>query len=327
MGTNSIAWNDHLRLAISDVDETIADVHSVAEPAMIDELSAYLADGGKLFMASGGWLKHIRTNIIDHINPELRQNILVAHCSGSEVWGFDENGEVRPEPFLSAYEAAFTPEMKQSWRSLVEQLIQEFGFRVHNSQPKLQFKQKVGSDPHDIMFEDRGSQITLMLINAFDLSDEQYALIEREVPFTHGQRDLRIPVIERAEELLAEAGLPITPRMAGTTAIDMAARGVSKTTAIQHVLERPEILKTIGLIPEDVHNPAQTIEVWGDRFSALRGGTDRHISEALPPQVRSIDFRKEDPREFPEDYNIVVWDGQQELYRGLLEYLRSRPRK
>jgi hypothetical protein len=48
------------------------------------------------------------------------------------------------------------------------------------------------------------------------------------------------------------------------------------------------------------------------------------MSEALPPEVRSIDFREEDPSEFLEGYNIVLWDGQHHLHHGLLEYLQSR---
>ena len=48
------------------------------------------------------------------------------------------------------------------------------------------------------------------------------------------------------------------------------------------------------------------------------------MSEALAPEVRSIDFRQEDPAEFPEGYNIVLWDGLERLHFGLLEYLQSR---
>jgi hypothetical protein len=48
------------------------------------------------------------------------------------------------------------------------------------------------------------------------------------------------------------------------------------------------------------------------------------MSMALPATVRSIDFRQEDPTEFPEGYNIVLWDGQKHLHHGLLEYLQSR---
>ncbi len=323
----TITWNRTLRLAISDVDETIADVYSPAEPAMIAELSQFLREGHKLFMVSGGWIKNMQTNIINHIEPELRRNILVAHCSGSEVWGFTQQGEQRAQPFYSKYEELFTPQMKQDWRDAITQLLAEFNFRTHSTRPKQIFREVVSTDPLDIMFEDRGSQITLQLTNAFDLSDEQYAKIEHEVPYTHGQRDLRIPVMQRAQELFDAAGLPITPRLGGTSAIDMAVRDVSKTTAITYVLGSQEILATIGLKPEDIKDPVQTIEVWGDKFSEIRGGTDRHMSEALPHQVRSINFRPEDPTEFPKGYNIVVWGGQQHLHHGLIEYLQSRPKQ
>jgi hydroxymethylpyrimidine pyrophosphatase-like HAD family hydrolase len=321
--TPTVAWNTKLRLAISDVDETISEVYTPAEPAMINELSSFLEDGGKLFMVSGGWLKHIRSNIIDSIEPSLRKGILVAHCSGSEVWGFTDTGELRDEPFYSVYEETFTSEMKQAWRTAVAQLIQEFGFRTHDVRPKLEFRKTLGDDPHDIMFEDRGSQITLQLTNAYDLSDEQLAKLANDVPYINDQRDLRMPVMERAEELFQAAGLPITPRLGGSTAIDMAVRGVSKTTAIKYVLERPDVLATIGLTTGDIQDPA-SLEIWGDKFSVLRGGTDRHMSEALPPAVRSIDFREENPAEFLEGYNIVVWDGRQHLHHGLLEYLQTR---
>lgn len=321
---DTLPWNNDLRLAISDVDETIAEVYTPAEQAMIEELSSFLADGHKLFMVSGGWLTRMREHIIDRIDPTLRKNILVAHCSGSEVWGFTEDGEVRDKPFYSKYEEAFTPEMKKAWRHTVEQLISEFGFRKHDVRPKTEFWEKIGNDPHDIMFEDRGSQITIQLSNAFKLSDEQHAMLDLEVPITHGHRDLRIPVMKRAEELFAAANLPITPRLGGSTAIDMALKGVSKTTAIKHVLEDASILATIGLSAEDVSDPAKSIEIWGDKFSVIHGGTDRHMSEALPHNVRSIDFRQEDPAEFPEGYNIVLWNGEQHLHHGLLEYLQSR---
>jgi len=42
----SITWNPEIRLAVSDVDETIAEVYTPAEPEMITELSSFLSEGG-----------------------------------------------------------------------------------------------------------------------------------------------------------------------------------------------------------------------------------------------------------------------------------------
>jgi len=290
---------------------------------MIKELSTFLADGGKLFMVTGGSMARVERDITNQIDPALRRDILVSHCSGAEVWGFTESGERRDRPFYSVYEETFTPELKQRWRGVIDQLVGEFSLRTHPAQPKIIFWEEVGRDPLDIMLDDRGPQITMEVVNGIDLTDEQVAQLSYEVPLTHGKHDLRTAIQNRAVELLREAAVPITPRFGGNFALDFAVEGVSKTTSIQTVLTMPEVLATIGLKPTDVQNPAE-LEVWGDKYSRLHGGTDRHMSEALPPTVRSIDFRTEDPAEFPEGYNIVLWDGRQHLHHGLLEYLQSR---
>jgi hydroxymethylpyrimidine pyrophosphatase-like HAD family hydrolase len=319
----SVKWNDRVRLVLSDVDETIADVYTPAEPAMIDELSSFLREGGKLFMVTGGSLARVEQGITNKIEPALRRDILVSHCSGAEVWGFTAAGERRSQPFYSVYEERFDDAMKRRWREVIAQLVQEFALRTHPAQPKPEFWEKIGRDPLDIMLDDRGPQITMEVVNGLDLTDEQMEHLGYEVPLTHGKRDLRTAIQNRATQLLAEARVPITPRFGGNFALDFAVEGVSKTTSIQKVLAMPEVLATIGLQASDVRNPHE-IEIWGDKYSTLHGGTDRHMSEAVSPEVRSIDFRQEDPTELPEGYNIVLWDGQEHLHYGLLEYLRSR---
>lgn len=319
----TITWNPQLRLAFSDVDETIAEVYTPAAPEMITELSSFLHDGGKLFMVSGGSLGRIQRDITDRIEPELRHDILISHCSGAEVWGFTESGDLRDKPFYSVYEATFTPELKQVWRDVIAQLVQEFALRTHPAQPKIDFWQETGKHPLDIMLDDRGPQITLEIVNGIDLNEKQLAELPYVVPLTHGKYDLRVAIMKRAIALLSEADVPVTPHIAGVFALDFAVEGVSKTTSITSVLAKDEVLTTIGLQTRDLQNPAE-LEVWGDKYSVIHGGSDRYMSLALPPQVRSIDFREEDPAEFPEGYNIVLWDGQNHLHHGLLEYLHSR---
>ncbi len=321
----SIEWNDQLILSLADVDETIADVYTPAEPEMVAELSSFLQDGYKLFMVTGGSLKRVTSDITDFIEPELRRNILVSHCSGAEVWGFSENGELRDKPFYSIYEETFSPELKQLWRDKTQELITEFGLRTYPVEAKIEFRKK-HSHPLEIMYDDRGPQITLEVVNGVDMTPEQVAELEHDVPETHGSLDLRIPILERAEQIFEQAGVPITPRLGGNFALDQAIKGVSKTTSIERILQDPAVLSTIGLTADDLTD-IHTLEVWGDKFSIIRGGTDRHMSEAVPPQVRSIDFRDENPEEFEEGYNVVVWDGERHLHHGLLEYLQSRRRQ
>ncbi len=319
----SIAWNNQLRLVFSDVDETIADVYTAADPKIIIELSSFLNEGRKLFMVTGGSLARVKRDITDYIDPSLRHNILVGHCSGAEVWGFTTADKLRDRPFFSVYEDTFTHQMKQTWRDIVAQLVEEFSLRPHPAQPKIDFWAQIGQDPRDMMLDDRGPQITMEVVNGIDLSPQQLSELHYDVPLTHGKHDLRTPIMERAKQLFGDAKIPITPRFGGNFALDFAVEGVSKTTSIKAVLQNPEVLATIGLSYSDVRNPSE-LEVWGDKYSVLHGGTDRHISEALPAQVRSIDFREENPSEFPKGYNIVIWHGKSHLHDGLLEYLQSR---
>lgn len=189
--------------------------------------------------------------------------------------------------------------------------------------PVKEFLKQVGNDPLSVMLEDRGPQITFEVVNGYDLIPVQANQLETSIPETHGNYDLRIPILERAEQLFAEADLPITPRLGGIFAVDFAVKGVSKTTAVKQVLEESSVLLSLGLSKKNVEDP-NNMEVWGDKFSTIRGGTDRHMSEALPKKVRSIDFREENPEEFLKGYNIVVWKGKKHLHHGLLEYLKSR---
>lgn len=216
--------------------------------------------------------------------------------------------------------------MKKHWREVIDQLVIEFDLHPHPTQPKAIFWEEIGHDPKDIMLDDRGPQITMEVVNGTNLTSSQLENIGYTVPFTHGMYDLRIAIMERATKLLSEATIPISPHIGGTFALDFAVEGVSKTTSIKSVLGNPEILKTLGLKVEDVHDPSR-IEIWGDKYSIIHGGTDRYMSEALPPEVRSIDFRQEDPDEFPDGYNIVLWDGNNHLHQGLLEYLKTRHAK
>lgn len=319
----TLEWNPQVKIIVSDVDETIAAVYTPAEPEMIQALASVLTEIKLLILISGHGLHGILSRITDQLPSQLRSKILIGHCSATEVWGFNPDGTLHSVPYYSLYKDKLTPTQKTAWRTVINQLIEEFKLKVYSTRPKPQFIEDSKGDPLSIMLDDRGPQITFEVVNGTKLTGEQLQALGYEAQDLKATYDFRSILMERAKMLLAEAGLPISPRLAGVYAIDFCLDGVSKTTAIHYILQSHEILDRLGITPKDLNDPTH-FEIWGDKFSTLQGGTDRHMSEALPKEVRSIDFREEDPAEFLPGYNTVIWPGERHLHQGLLEYLQSR---
>jgi len=320
---SSISWNPNLKLILSDVDETVADLYLPAVPAMILELTKLLEDDISIFFVTGQGLKSVQWRIVEQLPAKLRHKILIGHCSGAEVWGYTQSGQIQDKPYYSLYEDHMTNNQKNKWREIVKQLIKEFTLKIFPTMPVKEFLDKTKNHPLAIMYEDRGPQITFEVINGHDLKPEQINALNFKIPQIHGTYDLRTLILERAHQLFNQANLPIEAKLAGVFAIDFVVKGVSKTTAVKFVLDSNQVLKSIGLTESDLDQPKH-LEIWGDKFSPIRGGSDRYMSQAVSKQVRSIDFRKEDPNEFEPGYNIVLWDGQRQLHEGLLEFLQSR---
>jgi hydroxymethylpyrimidine pyrophosphatase-like HAD family hydrolase len=318
----TVAWNPDIKFIISDVDETIADNFLPAVPEMAEALNKLLQEGKSLFLVSGAGFSRIKKRVVDLIAPEFRKRILVSHCSGAEVRGFDQAGNDLEIPFYTMYDQVLSQEQKIQWREIVEQVVHEFHLQPHETMPVKEFKETYGDNPLTVMLEDRGPQITFEFVNAYNLTTMQIEKLRNHFP-NFDMSDLRIPVMERIQQLFSDAQIPVTPRIAGVFALDLALKGVSKTTSVKFVLENEDALSHVGLTREAIQNP-EAVEIWGDKFSVINGGTDRHMSEALPKEVRSIDFRRENSEEFMDGYNIILWDGEKELHEGLLEYLQMR---
>ncbi len=322
-----IQFNPSIKLALADVDETIADVYTKATSDMIHELNEFVEENRVLFLISGGGLHSIRERVVDLLKPEVRHKIIIAHCSGAEVWGFQKGGEINSEPFYGVYEGHFTDEQKRIWREIINQLIETFHLKTYPTQPRKKFTEISKGDPLSIMLADRGPQITFEFTNSINLSADQKEFIEKEtgieIPENHGTHDLRYPVMEEAKRLYLKSGLPIQPHFGGIFALDFIINGVDKTQAIKVILENKNILQEFGLTREDMHD-AHEIEIWGDKFSQKKGGPDFQMCLAVSPEVRAIDFRDEPKEEIPNGYNVQVWDGIKKLHEGLLEYLQSR---
>jgi len=112
----------------------------------------------------------------------------------------------------------------------------------------------------------------------------------------------------------------VTARMAGMFALDFAIAGIDKSRAVKEAFN-PTVLDRLGL-GTTVPGPGE-IEVWGDRFSG-HAGTDWLMCKPIDRRIRAISFRDEYPMDFPEGYNIQLWDGVRRLQDGLLEFLEGR---
>lgn len=232
-----IKFNPSIKLALSDVDETIADVYTNATPEMIHELNSFIEEGRVLFLVSGGGLHSIRERVVDLLKPEVRHRVLIAHCSGAEVWGFQKGGEINSEPFYGVYEGHFTDEQKKTWRKTINELIEKFHLKTYPTQPRKSFIKNSQGDPLSIMLADRGAQITFEFTNSINLTPEQKEYVEKEtgivVSENHGTYDLCYPVMDEAIQLYKKSNLPISPHFGGVFGLDNIINGVDKTKAVR----------------------------------------------------------------------------------------------
>jgi hydroxymethylpyrimidine pyrophosphatase-like HAD family hydrolase len=316
---SALAWNDQLRMVLSDVDETIADLYRPAEQRTLTALSRLLEQGIALVLITGQSVDNVEQRVVLGLPAPLRRHIAVGACSGAELWGYARTGKRNESPYYTA-ENILTARQKKSWRAVVQQLIREFHLSPSKPVPIADFKRNFGDEPLRVMLDDRGPQITFEFPNAFRLSAASCEQVCRELGIQLEGYDLREPISLRAQQLLEAHVVPVTARMAGMFALDLAISGIDKSRAVQQVFS-PTILDGLGLggkvpVPNE-------IEIWGDRFSR-DAGTDWLMCKPVDRSVRAISFRDEDPKEFPEAYNIRLWDGTRRLHAGLLEFLEGQ---
>ena len=315
----SVVWNRDLRLVLSDVDETVADLYRPAEPGMLDALTRLLDDGISLVLITGQSVGNVEQRVIMGLPAQLRRRIAVGACSGAELWGYSTAGTRNATAFYTA-DGLLTAEQREAWRAVTRQLITEFRLIPFPPMPIADFRLQHGEEPWHVLLDDRGPQITLEFPNAYQLSNPACELVQRRLGSSFEGQDLRIPVAQRARQLLEAHAVPVTPRIAGMFALDLAIAGVDKARAVEEALA-PSVLHHLGLGPNMPRT--EEIEVWGDRFSQ-NSGTDWLMCKPIDPGARALSFRNEDPAEFPKGYNIQLWDGAHRLHMGLLEYLERR---
>jgi len=314
-----VLWNGQLRLVLSDVDETVADLYRPADPRMVTALSRLLEQGIALVLITGQSIANVESRVVMRLPAPLRLQIAVGACSGAELWGYSPRGDRNERPCYTA-DGGLTHEQTTAWRAVIQQLIREFQLLPAAPAPVAEFRKLFGEVPWRVMLEDRGPQITLEFPNAYELSASALKQLHDHLGFAFEGQDLRVPVAQRARQLLEAHAIPVTARMAGMFALDFAIAGIDKSRAVEQALA-PAVLGRLGL-GTTIPRPKE-IEIWGDRFSGS-AGTDWLMCKPIDRSVRAISFRDEDPADFPEGYNIALWDGAHRLQDGLLEFLEGR---
>ncbi len=109
----SIVWNSKLRLVLSDVDETMADLYRPAEPGMLDALTRLLDQGIVMILITGQSVDNVEQRVVMALPARLRQRIAVGGCSGAELWGYSATGERNATGFYQA-DGALTVAQKET---------------------------------------------------------------------------------------------------------------------------------------------------------------------------------------------------------------------
>jgi hypothetical protein len=324
--TKSVRWNVATRLILSDVDETVADVYTPATPGMLQRLSTVLRAQRALVLISGGGLESIKTRVVDGLDSDVRQNVLIIPCSGAEAWGFNPAGNIRTSPVYSLLNEKLTVEQQAAWRAVMREAIDKFGITTFGTRPKPVFRE-LTSDPLHVMYDDRGPQITFEVINGIQMAGRVARTMNQRFVVAglpemqrkpDGTYDLRSALARYCADRLHAENVAITPREAGTFALDFALEGVDKAEGVIRVLASDELEAIIAA----ASLTANQVEVWGDKFNVHQGGTDSNILRALTGGERIINFRPdEDPSGFPSSHTITFWNGPGNLHVGCENYL------
>ena len=115
----SVSWNEKLRLVLSDVDETVADLYRPAEQGMLDALAQLLDQGIALVLITGQSVDNVEQRVVMGLPARLRRQIAVGGCSGAELWGYGSDGARKAAPYYTV-ENTLSPAQKNAWRHVCQ---------------------------------------------------------------------------------------------------------------------------------------------------------------------------------------------------------------
>jgi hypothetical protein len=249
---------DSVRLIVSDVDDTLAPPFRDISATLAHALRRLVGNGTILFLVSGQSIENIERRVIRAFPRPSRRNILVGHCHGAEVFGYDSSGWRVIPPLFSMRESAAMEGVFGKVLTLVTGVLSDHGIAA--------------SSPGTLL-EDRGVQVTV----DFPVLGVSPA-------------DQRAVLITALNDRLAEAGLPVEARMAGHLGIDIMAHGVDKSLPLSRLLDDAGNSYRLTMPDGQVTGDWDGIEVWGDQFWPPDLDADLRMLAALPPGIRAINF-------------------------------------
>lgn len=317
-----IKLNSDIKLIFSDVDQTLTDIYTDIDMKLVNCLERLLKIGVKIVLLTGQDIAEVDRRIISKFAKHLRINFLVGACSGTELWKYEADGELG-KSFYNLYETGATMTEKKLLRDIHKKVVEMYKLNLINPLPIEEYKKQFGNDSNKVVFIDRGSELSYEFMNLNNDTGSRYDLKNMSGHTFFNHELFRQEFVSKFNDHLEKYKLPFSARLAGEFSVDVVLAGVNKGVVIRYIMEHDEILNRLGLEGAQ-ENRYKEIEVWGDKFSKIAGGTDWYMSQALDPRVRSISFRKENPQEFLPGYNIIIWDGQKTLQNGVLEYLERK---
>jgi hypothetical protein len=297
-----------VRLVIADVDDTVAPAFGSVHRDVAQQLTELISDGVGLFLISGQSITNISRRVVCHLPPGLRHRTLVAHCNGTEVFGFDDDGGLHQPCLWSAVTSAQEKDMRVTLE-VVKTVLDELGL---SPVPDLSSADR--QRPIATVLDDRGVQISVDLVDpASGATDDA----------------LRNEVAVKVNSFLEQRGIySLGARLAGVSGVDCLAFHVHKGLPVEALMRDAELDSDCVTLGSYVgFTGGEVCEVWGDQFSVSQNGADTHLALSVPVGTRVISFRDFPPIDLPAIPGMRVWPGPRYLDAGLADYLQTVPRR
>lgn len=300
---------NEVKVILTDVDDTVAEAFCEVSQEMVAALEQLLERKMIIFFISGQSFDNVYSRVIQKISEKWYEQIAVSPCNGAEIYRF-----IKGKGWIREY-SILDEQVKMGELSVVADfIIQRFQLCSIPAHTMEVFRANSRGNPCEVMVGNRGVQIAFDFVNGIEPKLFGLSFVQEK-----GQVDDIRPLIAReANQFAKENGYHVVAHVAGPYAIDLVFDGVNKGLPIQKKISFGESLSCKieqGIVLQN----CKEIEVWGDSFENANG--DIQMSLALPPEVRTISFRKLSKENRLATYNIVEWNGQYSCNLGLLEYL------